>query len=210
MNELLSYFLFQYHYCPLPGIGSLQLKTQHAVVIQGEKLITAPRPKIIFDQQELTAVKLERYLAAEQDIPESVAAEQLKSFCKQIANIRDDERVHLPETGSFFLDASKTLQFSAEDTDDSMYPPVHAERIIRQNNTHQILVGDKETTNEVMSEFYTESAVAKRKRWWIASIVLLAAGIAVIVFYLLTNQGHFPGNAMPLQPNNQPQTYEKH
>jgi len=78
--------------------------------------------------------------------------------------------------------------------------PVKAVRVIHPEAEHQILVGDKETTNTVMNEYFSEVPV-KKSRWWIWAIVLGIAALIAILLYLNNYAGllSMAGNAMPIQ-----------
>jgi hypothetical protein len=68
---------------------------------------------------------------------------------------------------------------------------------IPQQINHAILVGDKETTNTVMTEYFEEEE-EKKDRWWIWAIVLGAIGTGVLVYYLLQHDGTNLGNAVSM------------
>ena len=48
------------------------------------------------------------------------------------------------------------------------------------------VVGDKETTNVEMTEFFSETTEVKDK-WWVGAIVLGVAGLAAVGYYLYMN-----------------------
>jgi hypothetical protein len=78
--------------------------------------------------------------------------------------------------------------------------PVKAERVIHPEAEHQILVGDKETTNTLMTEYFSEEVHVKKNRWWIWAIILCLVALIIILLYL-NNAGllSMAGNAMPIQ-----------
>jgi hypothetical protein len=65
--------------------------------------------------------------------------------------------------------------------------PVVAERVIHKDAEHAILVGDKETTNVEMTEYYTDETAVAKDKWWIWAIVLGVVAISVIAYYLSQN-----------------------
>ena len=90
--------------------------------------------------------------------------------------------------GSFFVDASGKINFKQQELPAAFTQPVFAERVIHPDAEHQILVGDKETTNTVMTELLAPKSATK-DRWWIWAIVLGLIGIATIVFYFTAFKG---------------------
>ena len=80
----------------------------------------------------------------------------------------------------------------------AFFQSVVAERVIHPQAEHQILVGDKETTNTVMTEFLTEKPEV-RDRWWIWAIVLGAIGLLILLIYFTGANGTSPfGNAIKI------------
>ena len=73
---------------------------------------------------------------------------------------------------------------------------MEAERVIHPQAEHSILVGDKETTNTVMTDYFNEEPVVK-DRWWIWAIVLGLAALAILLFYFNdADASSFFGNAV--------------
>ena len=88
----------------------------------------------------------------------------------------------------FFVDASGKINFKPEELPAAFTQTVFAERVIHPDAEHHILVGDKETTNTVMTELLAPKSEIK-DRWWIWAIVLGLIGIAAIVFYFTAFNG---------------------
>jgi hypothetical protein len=61
------------------------------------------------------------------------------------------------------------------------------------------LVGDKETTNTLMNEYFNEDVLVKKNRWWIWAIVLaVIALLAILIYTNNVNLSSMAGNAMPI------------
>lgn len=84
--------------------------------------------------------------------------------------------------GTFTKDVEGKINFASVSVDPIFIPAVFAERVVRQDAKHAILVGDQQTTNHRMAEYYNEQAPAK-DRWWVWAIVLAAIGIAALIIY---------------------------
>ena len=70
--------------------------------------------------------------------------------------------VQLESLGSFFVDDNGKINFKPEELPAAFSQPVFAERVIHPDAEHQILVGDKETTNTVMTELLAAKSRNKR------------------------------------------------
>jgi hypothetical protein len=139
------------------------------------------------------------YIAAKNKVSVLNAIDLLGQFCNHLkgeviaANI-----AVLKGVGNFFTDSAGKINFRPVALPELLLQPVQAERVIHPQAEHAILVGDKETTNKVMTEYFTDEPV-KKSRWWIWAIVLAVVGILAIVLYLANNNSFgMAGNAMPL------------
>ena len=189
MQIQIASYLFQHKTCPLPGLGTLSVRYSGAEVDFTNKSIAAPRSFIEFSDTETDANGLLKYLAATSGGSTHEVSEALDHFCDNLRNeITKQPDVHLESVGSFFVDASGKINFKREELPAVFTQPVFAERVIHPDAEHQILVGDKETTNTVMTELLAPKSAIK-DRWWIWAIVLGLVGIAAIVIYFTTCKG---------------------
>lgn len=183
MQKQLASYLFQNKTCPLPGLGTLLVHGSGAEVDFTNKSIAAPKPFIDFVSDETDTTGLLDYLAASTQSSKNEVTESLEYFCDNLKKeIADQSKVKLEHIGDFFLDRSGKIGFKQEELPGSFLQPVYAERVIHPDAEHQILVGDKETTNTRMTELLSpKSAIIDR--WWIWAIVLAAIGLLLLLIY---------------------------
>ncbi len=183
MQTQIASYLFQTKTCPLPGLGTLSVLSSGADADFTNKLIAAPKPFIQFTNTESETSGLVTYLANSNGCHANEAAEALYHFCENIKrDITAEADVNIESVGNFFVDGTGTISFKPEELPVSFAQPVIAERVIHLNAEHQMLVGDKETTNTRMTEFLApKTAIADR--WWIWAIVLAAVGLTLLAIY---------------------------
>jgi hypothetical protein len=187
-NQIASY-LFQHKTCPLPGLGTLSVLNSGAEADFTDKSIAAPKSYIEFSDTETDASGLLNYLSATLGGSNYEVSEALDHFCDNLRNeMTAHPDVQLESIGSFFVDASGKINFKQQELPAAFTQPVFAERVIHPDAEHQILVGDKETTNTVMTELLAPKSEAK-DRWWIWAIVLGLIVIAAVVIYFTTFEG---------------------
>ena len=176
----------------MPGLGTLFIISSGAGSDFTNKIFTAPKSVIYFEQAETNADGLLNYLSATTGADKYEATEALSHFCdnlkQQMANQPD---VQLNSIGSFFVDASGTINFKEDELPAAFMQPLFAERVIHPDAEHQILVGDKETTNTVMTEFLAPKSATK-DYWWIWAIVLAAIGLLALLIYFTEFNGAYP------------------
>lgn len=181
-NQIASY-LFQNKTCSLPGLGTLSLLNSGAEADFTNKLIAAPKTFIQFTENETDATGLLNYLSEKTGGSKYEVTEALDHFCDNLRNkITQQPDVQLDNLGSFFVDASGKINFKQEELPVAFAQPVFAERVIHPDAEHNILVGDKETTNTLMTELLAPKTETK-DRWWVWAIVLGVIGLTALAFY---------------------------
>ena len=178
MQQFITAYLFQNKICPLPGLGTLAIVTKPSESDFIHKQILAPVPTIQFSEAETSTTDLVNYISVKESYTNSEAETALHNFSAELKSGKAVEGV-----GKFSVNTSGNIVFEAEPLPAYFTPAIHAERVIHPEADHNILVGDKETTAAVMTEYYAEEPV-KKDRWWIWAIVLAAIAIAVIVIYV--------------------------
>ena len=200
MHYLIASYLFQNKSCPLPGLGTLSVIAGKAESDFLNTLIKAPSPRIVFEPKENDAGNLLDYIAQKTRRSVEQATEKLQQFCDQLkAATTANQHPALNGVGNFFIDSSGKINFRSAQLPAAFLQPVKAERVIHPEAEHSILVGDKETTNTMMTEYFNEVPV-KKSRWWIWAVVLGLIALIVILLYL-NDAGllSMAGNAMPIQ-----------
>ncbi|MBS1513292.1 MAG: hypothetical protein JST86_20820 [Bacteroidetes bacterium] len=200
MEQLIAAYLFQNKTCPLPGLGTLQLLPGKAEGDFLNSVIMPPAPVIQLDAKETDASNLLDFIAAKKTQTVMQAIDVLGSFCNTLkAATLSQQSAPLNGIGDFYTDGKGVIQFRAKNIAAAFLQPVRAERVIHPQAEHAILVGDKETTNTVMTEFYGDTPVQK-DRWWVWAIILAAIALILLFIYLLNNASlvSSAGNAMPV------------
>ncbi len=207
MEQLITAYLYEHKNCPLPSIGSLQLTAGSATYLPGENRITAPVAVVSLTEKELPTHSLVDYIAVHKKITALEASAKLGIYCEQLKAIEAGSESVLPSAGSFFVDEDGKLQFRSESLPANYFPDVVAERVIHKDVAHNMLVGDTHTNTTAMTEKLQETTPQK-SRWWIAAIVLLAAGIIGLVIYY-SQHGLHTGNGNRVSPKTEAKTYSQ-
>ncbi|MFM6925467.1 MAG: hypothetical protein ACKOU7_08195 [Ferruginibacter sp.] len=197
MQKQIASYLFQHKTCPLPGLGTLSITSSAAVSDFTNKIFTAPKPELHFVQTETDTTGLLNYLTVSTGTDKETATDAITRFCSDLKQqINDEAEAYLNNIGIFFTDASGTVNFKQEELPAAFMQPVFAERVIHPDAEHQILVGDKETTNTVMTELLAPKDETK-DRWWIWAIVLGVLGLLALFIYFTEFNGIYPfGNVI--------------
>jgi hypothetical protein len=167
----------------LPGIGQLTLTTTPAETDFSNKQIVAPFQSIVFVPISGNKNSYNEF---------SAISELMKK------NLDEDGSIHLDGIGDFYKETNGTIRFEQVILNPVFLQPVTAVRTIRQDAEHNILVGDKKTTNVEMAEFLNEETPIPPDRWWIWAIVLGLIGIGLLTVYFIQNGWSLLGNCNPV------------
>jgi len=199
MQQLIASYLFHNKICPLPGFGSLFITTNGAAIDFTDHLVSAPKQVVYFNDKEMNTAGLVNYVAERTGQTEQEVIESLKNFS---AHLRNEILIHakavLPGIGHFFIDEHGNTIFEQEELPEAFMQPVTAIRVIHPNAEHTMLVGDKETTNTMMTEYFSEEEVVK-DRWWIWALVIAGLALLTLVIYFSnsSNASHL-GNSIKI------------
>ncbi len=185
----------------MPGLGTLSINAGKAEADFLNTVIKAPSPRIVFDAKEDDPTNLLEYIAEKTRRSIAQATDSLQQFCNNLkATTKTSQSAALNGVGSFFIDSAGKINFKSAQLPAAFLQSVKAVRVIHPEAEHQILVGDKETTNTVMNEYFSE-APEKKSRWWIWAIVLGIVALIAILLYLNNYAGlrSMAGSAMPIQ-----------
>jgi len=199
MQQLIASYLFQTKSCPLDGLGNLRIIPTATISDFSNKLIYPPAPVVQLDSKDGDSSALIRYLSAKTGKPVIEAEDAYRSFCRMLQEeTANNGSFTWPGVGKFQTDQSGSIQFQQEELPAGYSQPVPSIRVVHPEATHQVLVGDKETTNVAMTEYFSEKPVVQ-DRWWIWAIVLALTGITVLVYYFMSGgQGSSFGNQWPV------------
>lgn len=184
MEELIQSYLYKNFKCPLPQVGTLKVTSIKAVAWYAEKKIVAPRQQVNFLDAVSPAEDFISFIADRKSITESEAIKLLDEYCKNLKNLPASEESQLSHTGKFFVNAEGVLVFKANEIPGYFLPPVHAEQVLHQDASHNMVVGDKETNSAEMAAYFADAANSRKEKWWIAALILAAIGITALLFYL--------------------------
>jgi hypothetical protein len=192
MEQNIASYLFRNGYCILPGIGKLTLVTTPAETDFMNSRINAPVQTIFFSNEDKNASIFNEL---------SAVSEHLKMMLDAKGTVL------LKGIGTFSKDDNDSIHFMPLQIDAALSNPVHVERVVHQHAEHTMLVGDKETTNVVMTEYFSDIPVQK-SRWWIGALIIAAVAIILLIVHIAQNDdSKFSGNIISIQPGSADSTY---
>jgi hypothetical protein len=184
---LYKYLMLNDQVC-IPGVGRFLKQRQAAAFNFSNKVFEPPIYTISFREEPVSAdKKFYAFVSKEQGIEEVDAVRKFNDFAYEFKHhLTHHNQTQLPGFGLMKRNAAGEIVFEEASLVNNYFPSTAAERIVRENSEHQILVGDTERTNAQMQVLLDDgSEPSVKKRWWIGAAVLALLAIAAIVYYYL-------------------------
>ncbi len=183
MQQLITSFIVQSDKCSLPQIGKFKKVYSAASTDIANQQISPPREEIIFkERSENLTEELINYVAFKKQISNTDAERELNDWCNAAKEkLNNNESIKFESVGTLKMTHSGTLYFHPEEMETPT--PVSAQRVIHQNSEHAVLVGDKESTNTLMSEYLNQEPEEKYVKWKKMAVVLALLALLLLVVY---------------------------
>ena len=189
MYAILNKYLFLNKSIPLPGLGTICLESQAASIDASTRSILPPTYRFRFDKFFDSPDKdLFSYLSSQQNISDYEALRQYNDFAFSLRDRLNYFR-EAPWEGLGILkkDDMGEIQFESSIPNPSFLQPVPAEKVVRANAKHMLLVGDRERSNSEMSDWFAEEPVHGNRLWWLVALLGGIAASLVIMTHFSSN-----------------------
>ncbi|TAD86325.1 MAG: hypothetical protein EAY75_08720 [Bacteroidetes bacterium] len=185
MHQILLRYLIQKQQLWLQGIGLIKMMQLPARYDVANKMMMGPmlRAKVENEPKDYNMQPLIVFLAKQTGTDEETAFEQYQAFCGQTAmQLQQQSVVNWPGLGSI-TQRGNEYNIKTDKALDAYLPNVAANRVIRQGSSHQIKVGETETTTAQMQAILAHQGTTEQTgRWWLAALfIFLAAGSCIVL-----------------------------
>jgi hypothetical protein len=203
MYTILNRYLFLHKSIPIPGLGTICMESQAATIDASTRTIHPPVYRFRFDKFSDSPDKdLFAYLSAQQKISDYEALRQYNDFAYSLRDRLNYFR-EAPWEGLGILkkDDMGDIHFESSILNPSFLQPVPAEKVVRTNAKHMLLVGDRERSNREMSDWFAEEPIHGNKLWWLAALI---GGIAAALIIMI----HFSSRGWNVESTGNQQTIQ--
>jgi len=203
MYAILNKYLFLHKSIPVPGLGTICMESQAATIDASTRTIQPPAYRFRFDKFFDSPDKdLFAYLSAQQKISDYEALRQYNDFAYSLRDRLNYFR-EAPWEGLGILkkDDMGEIHFESSILNPAFLQPVPAEKVVRSNAKHMLLVGDRERSNSEMSDWFAEEPIHGNRLWW---LVALMGGIAAALIIMI----HFSSKGWNVESTGNQQTIQ--
>jgi hypothetical protein len=185
MYTILNRYLFLHKSIPIPGLGTICMESQAATIDASTRTIHPPVYRFRFDKFSDSPDKdLFAYLSVQQKISDYEALRQYNDFAYSLRDRLNYFR-EAPWEGLGILkkDDMGDIHFESSILNPSFLQPVPAEKVVRTNAKHMLLVGDRERSSREMSDWFAEEPIHGNRLWWLVALVGGIAAALIIMFH---------------------------
>ena len=212
MKSIITSFLLQSPKSTLPYIGIFYYQWTSSKLDVVNKQLLPPASEINFyESSDTDAGNLADYIALKQNLELHEARIRLDKFCyswKEKLNV--GEPLNLANVGTLKKNSDGHISLVKEAV--NFWQPVNAQRVLHQDATHSVLVGDKETTSTLMNQYFNGEIVLEKSHWGTWAIIILAIAACVLFFHFNTHSFSTTGvgNQKQFTIPNPPSTHDNY
>lgn len=185
MYTILNKYLFLHKSIPVPGLGTICMESVPATIDASTRSIFPPTHRFRFDKfSDAPDKELFAYLSALQNISDYEALRQYNDFAYSLRDRLNYFR-EAPWEGLGILkkDDSGDVHFESTISNPSFLQPVPAEKLVRANAKHMMLVGDRHRSNSEMSSWFAEEPASGNRLWWVVALIGGIAAALIVMFH---------------------------
>lgn len=212
LADLLHHFFIQNSSLSLPGIGTFDMFRISAQTDFANKKIIPPTFSISYNTNQDSPNKdLFDYVSRKKNIPEWEAIKIVNDFAFDLKNsLKNGEEVEWEGIGLLKSGLSGDIVFEPHRLSYEFIPHVGARRVIRREENHQVMVGDRQLSKEEMQHLLAHETkeIKDRESWWIYAAIITAIAVILIAIRLFTSDAGFTtSRKQQIRPEDSHSTY---
>ena len=186
MLTTLTTYLLQYKQVAIPGIGSFELKHQPATLDFASRLILPPGEVVVYSENDTVNEQQITFLGEVLNMGVSDVSQQLQTLGKQLKQSILKQAFEWCGIGRL---EQSTTGIVFHSLFQNKLSPVEAHKVMRENASHVVTVGDKEMQSHEAAELLQEES----SRSYLMIIVWILIALALLfIGYLFYTKGFSP------------------
>lgn len=195
MLQQIHHYLFQYKTVAIPEVGTFEVAHAPATLDVANQMVAAPQPVITFSPQSAVSQHQLQAFADALGNDAEEAGHELARFGEAFRNGLVQQPFIWEGVGAFRIAGNNQVQFSPNGSG-GLLLPVPAQKVLRENVQHNVLVGDQELQYSA-GEFEDIFNDAPSRPWLLAVCwIVVACAAAFIAYYLYVHNWSVQASGM--------------
>lgn len=184
MIQAVRDYLLQHKSVSIPGLGTIYVERIPAQSDFVNRQLLPPAYHLRFDKYfDAPPKEFFAFLAAKNNVQDYEAIRQYNEWAQELRNgLGAEQTIRLEAIGSLKRDGSGDIVFEPVSAIKTYDIPIPAERIVRTNARHTMIVGDRETNTVEMSD-YLQVVHKEKASWWLYALIIAAIALVLIFFH---------------------------
>ena len=202
MERLIRTYLLQKSSVSIPGLGTIYVERSPARSDFINRQLLPPSYHFRFDKYfDAPGKDFFTFLASRKNIEDYEAIKIYNEWALTLRNsIGTDQSSALEGIGVLKRDQSGEVVFEPETPPQIFNISVPAQRIVRTDARHTMLVGDREVSNVEMNDYLHDEVHKEKTSWWIYALIIAAISLTAILFHFFRANNTSPfGNHQTIQ-----------
>jgi nucleoid DNA-binding protein len=187
MQQYILPFLAQHYSLTIKDLGTFSVVEDAPSWEAVKQQFTTPETIIKFSNTaEETTEEFINFIATKNKLTIKVANEYIQNAIELFQSDYTNNKFIINGIGTLQKKGARELELHQSFT--NQYKPITAVKVIRQDAKHTLRVGETETTNLQMQEYYEQGISKKTIGWFTIALLLSIATIGYILFYFFQHK----------------------
>ena len=211
-NSLLYQYLFRFHQLPLGALGMIEFTRQNAVLQMLDKQIRSPFHKVEYTPLSSDISPLLQWIARHLSVSLHEAESYLEQYIDTLKqHVTNTGKAVWKDLGEWELNESGALYFRVADLSVPEVQTIPAEKRIRAQATHEVLIGDQTYSGDALHQLLdNQKNKIKISRYvtYVTIVITTAAVLITACLFIIPSMRHTHQKQMKLDINIPSETYK--
>ncbi len=212
MLTLFYQYLIHYHKIVLPGLGTIILQRNPAISDFTDHVFLPPSYTFHWEHGDTNPpVSFFLWLSHKLNVAEGDAAIRVNNFVADMKReINAGKEIIWDGVGIIRRGLDSRIELESVAPELSFEDSVHGEKVVHEDSSHMILVGDKEKTSVEMSEIL-HLPETRKFNWYRIALIAAVLSLLFIIWYIWKNgfNAESVSNQKKITPKEAPASYQE-
>lgn len=200
-------YLMQFHHLPVGELGQIMINKKSAFLKVLDKKIDPPVYEVEFISNAADTNQFISWLADRLSVSIEDAEAALKKYIHYLKQILHKEgQLEWKHMGVWIINESAQIVFKVGDLAVPVNATLSAEKLIRENVAHEVLIGDRTYSGEQLAELLGKNKKKSLQNNISVAAAFIGAAIIIVIFSMILIPGFMQSHQRQIKLMPQPAT----